>query len=334
MTIEGLTKEQIRRETAHIGLSSYRLTLEAREHIGLPRMNKGITLRGAFGTVFRGLVCHDMATECRQCTDHEACPYAAVFTPVVPPDAGRLRLNRDIPRPFVIKPPLEGEGVYRPGESFSFDLVVVGNACNFLPYFIVTFEELGRRGIGVRRGRFTLVRIQAVTPGGEFTDIYNVQDRVVRPPEELFFPAKVQQEGGAGRQDVLGLRFHTPVLLKERGQWVKPGFAALIKRLRDRLAALSYFYCGKVMELDFKKVGEVAEQVSAVDADLHWVEESRYARHRDLRHLLKGYVGGVSYRGDIGPFMPLLRLGEFLHVGKATAFGQGWYSINTDSGAG
>ena len=36
---------------------------------------------------------------------------------------------------------------------------------------------------------------------------------------------------------------------------------------------------------------------------------------------------GVEFEGELGPFMPLLRLGEYLHVGKATAFGQGWYRI-------
>jgi hypothetical protein len=330
MAAENTMAEQIRREAAHIGLSCYRLTLEARERIELPRMNKGITLRGAFGTVFRRLVCHDTKSECMGCMVHETCPYAAVFAPVVPPDSGRLRLNRDIPRPFVIKPPLDGEGVYRSGESFSFDLVVVGDACNFLPYFIVTFEELGRSGIGVRRGRFTLASIQAMAADGRFMDVYKARDRIVRPPPELFLPGKVPPEPGEV-QDVLKLTFNTPVLLKERGQWVKPGFAVLVKRLRDRLSALSYFYCGRVMDLDFKKMGEAAERVHAVDSDLHWVEESRYARHRDVRHLLKGYVGGVTYQGDIGPFMPLIRLGEFVHVGKATAFGQGWYRIGTAS---
>ena len=65
-----------------------------------------------------------------------------------------------------------------------------------------------------------------------------------------------------------------------------------------------------------------------VKETLQWAEEKRYARHRNLQHLLKGYVGGVTFEGDLGPFMPFLRAGEFLHVGKATAFGQGWYEIS------
>jgi hypothetical protein len=318
--------EEIRRETSHIGVSCYRLVLEAIDRIELPRLNKGITLRGAFGTVFRRLVCHDTDIDCRECSLHRLCPYGAIFTPVVPLDAERLRLNRDIPRPFVIKPPLEGDGLFDAGDVFSFDFVVVGSAAGFLPYFIVTFEELGRAGIGVRRGRFKVARIQAMAGSGGFRDIYDAAERVVRPPDELFFPGRCE-DFLTESKNTLTVIFNTPVLLKERGKWVEPDFGALIKRLRDRLCALSYFYCGKTVELDYRKVGKAAQSVEVVDAGLHWVEESRYARHRNLWHFLKGYIGSITYQGDIEPFMPMLRLGEFVHVGKSTAFGQGWYTI-------
>ncbi|MDD5206232.1 MAG: hypothetical protein PHS17_12465, partial [Desulfobacterales bacterium] len=138
----------------HICFSVYRLTLEPEDPIELTRINKGITLRGAFGTVFRRLVCHDLRADCRTCGLRENCPYCFVFNPLVPPDAQRLRLNQDIPRPFVIKPPLDDASTYQPGSRLIFDLVVVGRGQDFLPSFIVTFEELGRQGIGIRRGRF------------------------------------------------------------------------------------------------------------------------------------------------------------------------------------
>jgi CRISPR/Cas system endoribonuclease Cas6 (RAMP superfamily) len=42
---------------------------------------------------------------------------------------------------------------------------------------------------------------------------------------------------------------------------------------------------------------------------------------------LSGFVGEVTYRGEFEPFLPLLLLGEYLHVGKNVAFGNGWYRI-------
>jgi len=78
-------------------------------------------------------------------------------------------------------------------------------------------------------------------------------------------------------------------------------------------------------------MGEKADEISIIRESLRWVEENRHSKHRDLQHVLKGFLGDVEFEGDIAPFMPLLRLGEVLHVGKATAFGQGWYEMETRS---
>lgn len=314
-------------EFRDFAFSVYRLTLEARERIELTRLNRGITLRGAFGTVFRRLVCHDLKTQCGpSCPLHPSCPYGFTFSPTVPPGAARLRLNRDIPRPFVIKPPLEGDGTHEPGDHLVFDLVVVGRAQDFLPYFIVTFEELGRQGIGVRRGKYKLDSIESLGRDGSWHKVFRQEDRMVTPPAESL-------TGGGSRENLeppgsLTLKFLTPVLLKERGRWVKPEFGPMVKRLRDRVNALSYFYCGKALDIDFKDLGEKADMITTVRESLRWTEEKRFSKHRDLQHMLKGFIGEVEFEGDITPFMPLLRLGEVLHVGKATAFGQGWYEIN------
>lgn len=311
-----------------IHFSVYRLTLEPEEPIELTRLNKGITLRGAFGTVFRRLVCHDLRSACRGCGLEESCPYCFVFNPLVPPEADRLRLNQDIPRPFVIKPPLEETNLYPPGSRLVFDLVVVGKTQDFLPYFIVTFEELGRLGIGVRRGRFRMLTLESLKADGSWHEIFHCMDRMVTPPSSPLLPINLMHPGD-DQVNALTIRFLTPVLLKQAGRWVKPDFGTLVKRLRDRVNALSYFYCGKPLEMDFRGVGEMAEKVLMLRGSLSWVEEKRHSKHRDLQHVLKGFMGEVEFEGDIAPFMPLLRLGEVLHVGKATAFGQGWFEIMT-----
>ncbi|MFP3870890.1 MAG: CRISPR system precrRNA processing endoribonuclease RAMP protein Cas6 [Syntrophobacteria bacterium] len=314
-------------------ISRLRLTLAPRETIHLPRLNKGITLRGAFGSTFRSLVCVDRNAPCDGCTVHPLCPYAFIFAPQVPEGAERLRLNRDIPRPFVIKPPLDGREAYEPGEEFSFDLVLVGKAKDFFPYFVVTFRELGERGIGVGRGRFDLKNLEAANTDGTWEHLHGWGELTVRAPSgSISFESfsAVREERLLNR---LKIRFLTPVLLKEKGRWARPLSGPLMKRLRDRVSALSYFYCGEVPEMDFRKLGEAAESIRTIQQRLHWVEEKRYSRHRNLSHLLKGFLGEVELEGELGPFMPLLRLGQYLHVGKATAFGQGWYQVE-EQGAG
>jgi len=57
-----------------------------------------------------------------------------------------------------------------------------------------------------------------------------------------------------------------------------------------------------------------------------WIDRSRRTRRGETQDL-SGFVGEVIYRGDIEPFLPLLLLGEYVHVGKNAAFGNGWYRL-------
>ena len=58
-----------------------------------------------------------------------------------------------------------------------------------------------------------------------------------------------------------------------------------------------------------------------------WVESSRYSRRREVIHDLSGFVGEVTLKGELETFLPYLKLGEYLHVGKNAVFGNGWYEI-------
>jgi CRISPR/Cas system endoribonuclease Cas6 (RAMP superfamily) len=105
-----------------------------------------------------------------------------------------------------------------------------------------------------------------------------------------------------------------------------PQFHVLIKRLRDRINALSYFYCGGVLDVDFQELGAQAEKVKEVAVRSRWIDRGRRTRKGE-RQDLSGFIGEVTYRGELAPFLPLLVLGEYVHVGKNAAFGNGWYEL-------
>jgi hypothetical protein len=57
------------------------------------------------------------------------------------------------------------------------------------------------------------------------------------------------------------------------------------------------------------------------------VESGRYSRRRQVSHDLSGFIGEVTFKGELASFLPYLKLGEYLHVGKNAIFGKGWYEI-------
>jgi hypothetical protein len=317
---------------SHFTFAHYRFRLVPREPLELPPVNKGAVIRGGFGSAFRRLVCIDLRLDCAACELRYTCPYTKVFNPFVPPGADRLSKNQNIPRPFIVKPPLETKTRYLPGEPLRFDFVVVGEARHYLPYFIVAFRELAQGGFGVNRARCELSAIAAVGQNGSEIPVYEGKEGVVRPPQDTL----TWQWGMTHAVDTpevreVTLHFLTPTTVKADGEVVSaPEFHHVIKRLRDRVNALSYFYCGEALDVDFKEIGQQAEAVKIVVVRSRWIDRSRRTRKGEQQSL-SGFVGEVTYRGNLEPFLPLLRLGEYIHVGKNAPFGNGWYQIKIPS---
>jgi len=338
------------RYSAVLSLSHLRLRLVPERELQLPAYNKGNSLRGGFGAAFRKLVCVDMHWECADCTLRYTCPYTKVFNPFIPPDAPQFSGNQNIPRPFVFKPPLTEQTHYPAGEALVFDLVLVGAAIDYLPYFVVAFRELGVMGFGVNRVRVRLDRVESIDADGGSTLVYDGANNVVRPAAAMELevvgsrysvvgPAEAGDELQATGDrlpgtDYVELHFLTPTTLKSgstadrAGEVVRrPAFHHIIKRLRDRVNALSTFYGGGPLAMDFKALGEAAERVETVADHTRWVERSRVARRRNVTHDLSGFVGSIRFGGHLAPFLPLLRIGEYVHVGKNAVFGNGWFVI-------
>ncbi len=335
---------------ANFSLQYLRFHLEPKATLHMPAYNKGNMIRGGFGNTFRRIVCHANCREPESCELRGVCPYTAVFHPFVPEDSEKISKNRDIPRPFVIKPPLETKETYLPGEQLSFDVVLVGKTKDYLPYFIVTFKELSQAGLGRDRSPVELCAVGHVGSNGIEVPVYTRENNLVQPPTNAISWADLcashcsdngsmnsPQDGsvnspqaGAANVTRITLRFLTPTMLKADGVHARrPAFGPIAKRLRDRINALSYFYCGNGLDIDFKAFGEQAEKIKTVADSTRWVESARYSRRREVMHDLSGFVGEVSFEGDLAPFIPYLKLGEYVHVGKNAVFGNGWYRIES-----
>ena len=150
---------------ADLPLGIFEFVIRVDTQLDLPSF-KGSTFRGGFGAAFRRVACHNRQHKyCRECISAQCCPYAYIFETPASESPYFAKLS-DPPRPFILLPPLTKRLQFEPNDSLTFRVTLVGRAIKFLTYFIYTFQELGKSGIGKGYGKFTLMEVKRVSPLG------------------------------------------------------------------------------------------------------------------------------------------------------------------------
>jgi CRISPR-associated endoribonuclease Cas6 len=312
-----------------IQVARFRFTLEAIEPLYLPA-HLGSSLRGGFGYAFKKMVCAQKDWRgCTPCKGGNDCPYGYIFETTRPEDSQVLRSLREIPTPFVIEPPLTGKREYQPGDQIDFELVLVGRAINYIAYFLLAFKELGRMGLGKSHGKYILQRVTQEIPWkGERKIIYDGVEVHVDGNNLILGRDDIVEKANTLSPKQLTLEFLTQTRIKHQNDIAEElDFHILVRGLVRRLSSLSYFHCGLLWEVDFRGIIEYAEKVVSQDASLHWVNWERFSGRQKQQMNLGGITGEITYYGDLEMFRALLVVGELIHVGKATVFGNGKYRI-------
>jgi hypothetical protein len=299
-----------------------------------------------------------------RCQVGNACPYGYIFETSPAADSEVLRTIKEVARPFVIQPPLDRREVIPAGERLTFGLVLIGQGINYLPYFIAAFRELGRQGLGRARSRYRLLALDAVSTlsptlpligggsaplslegrakwleraragggGGDIIiPIYRAVDETIRAVNASISADAIARRAAALSPEQITLEFLTPTRLKHKGRWAKEGppFHVLLRRLLDRVSSLSYFHCGQMFEADFRGLIERAAEVRIARAQTKWEDWARFSGRQRQRVEMGGLVGWATYSGDLSEYRALLALGELVHVGKGTVFGNGRYVVGS-----
>jgi hypothetical protein len=313
-----------------LSCARYRVVVEALEPLDLPGY-LGSTLRGAFGHAFRVVACP--APRGMDCPIPAQCPYHLIFETSPPPGSEALRTHDDIPRPFVIAPTdLQQVGgdaqirrVFQPGDEVSFELVLIGRAQDFFPYFVVALREVNQMGRG--RHAIDLQRIDAFGTGAvEFRPVYGASENLVRGSA----PGITLEDCDLTPvpQCPLTIEFLTQMRLKHEGRFVRrPEFQILFRRLLGRLSSLSRFHCDAPLDVNFRELIDNAASIRLTQDDTKWTRWQRYSSRQDRRMEWEGIVGRATYEGDFARFWKYLHFGQLTHVGHGTTFGLGKYRI-------
>jgi len=124
------------------------------------------------------------------------------------------------------------------------------------------------------------------------------------------------------------IHLQTVTRMKYNGSFVYSlPFHVFIRGLLRRISSLMYFHHDCEWKADFSALIKQAEKIKTVQENTRWLDWQRYSSRQNGKINLGGLVGSITYEGDLGVFMPLLKLGELVHVGKGTVFGMGKYEL-------
>jgi hypothetical protein len=320
------TADGLNRVVADLRWAHLTLTLRAEETVHLPPY-AGSTFRGAFGHAFKRVAC-PLRRECEGCAHQTVCVYAYVFETPGASDGSPLARGGTIAHPFVLEPPETSAREIPSGAELTLGLVLIGRAIPLAPYFLAACREMVRRGIGQGRKRLRLERAVAADPDSSTGRVvYDGAADLLAPAVPVWSAGDLPAAHRPASERVR-LEFVTPTRLRQNADLVvKPEFTTLATALLRRVSVLAEVHCGAQPRISAREILAPAADVKVEKSELRWHDWERYSARQDTRMALGGFVGRITFAGPLDPWLPLLRLGEVLHVGKGTAFGLGRYRI-------
>ncbi|HUA57962.1 MAG TPA: CRISPR system precrRNA processing endoribonuclease RAMP protein Cas6 [Verrucomicrobiae bacterium] len=277
----------------------YRFHFRALEAVAFPPGKSANVLRGAFGTVLR-----------ESATPEE---YVRLFRPGISLGKSPSGLA-DWPRPFIFRAAhLDGLSIAE-GGPFFVDVHIFDLQRAVLPHFRSAFEQLAVHGVGHGRGRVALERIERL----------DLEDRAEADAGDASPPLSISLDAQGDAAHRVRIRFVTPTELKSEGKVAEqPEFPVLFGRLRDRISNLRALYGDGPYQLDYRGLSERAAGIVMKECQVEWARVKRRSGRTGQVHPLGGFTGDVAYEGELTEFLPWLRAGRWVGVGRQTVWGKG-----------
>ncbi len=286
----------------------------------------GSVLRGAFGHALRRIACMTRQKDCTGCPLLATCPYPSIFAP--PPVDNALQRLTQAPAPYVIEPADWGARRIEAGTAWHFDLVLFGRALKELPMITLAWRQAARRGLGPGDGQSELDSIERMLPTG-------AREKVLATPDGSLKDHRVlAPDCSALACQRLTLHFRTPLRLQDNGRAVPPARLTAVRLLMAavrRASLIAECHASGPPNWDYPALVRLAKTILGT-RNLKWQDWTRRSSRQQQSMQLGGAIGTWQLEGELTPFMPALRIGEWLHIGKETVFGLGRYDL-VDSSA-
>ncbi len=291
-----------------------------------------------------------LPTRCREgCCQPDTCMFGKLCEPVVDPawPADILRLIGNSPPPaYALWDLQDRRKRFEAGMPWGFELVLIGpTALRQIPAIAAAVQDGAEQGMGREKLRSRIYGVSAIRedPLAGASAYILAEEKPQGDGIRLTWngfslddirtdPAVISTTGADRGAPIrsLRLRFLGPVKIKERGDWVRePRFGPIAEAVVRRLRILSVVHGGG--EWPREEYGPLLDLADGVRLDHHetaWVGYDRFSQSSG-KYDVDGFVGQAWYSSDadLRPLLPVLRLGQWLHIGKQYVLGCGRYNV-------
>jgi len=248
------------------------------------------------------------------CLNGDNCLCKKSFGQLLSSNREAVRRYQKPPLPFVFDIPVLDKP--NPPE-IELGLVLVGTAMNDLTTYIAALQRLfdgSRRGLS----GFELVSIESKSGMGDRKLLFKSDGFIDLSLLSLISAEDIKDAFKITRD--ISFNFITPVRILHNGRALQKGvpFNILMGGLFRRISSLAFYY-SKEMDEDFKWLVKQSQDIELIESDLLW---------ENFGGSFQGLTGKMRFEGDLTDFMPFIKLGELLHMGKGATYGMGQYFLS------
>jgi len=304
----------------------YIVRFEAQEDTTFPSF-QGAWLRGLFGQIAAEIYLEPGIAKSRNIKNKTSLRDILMLQLPESKPASKSRFTSESgnPRPYVFSPDIRQKKRLKKGELFSFGFTLVGKCNLHLNQVIDAFIKMGKHGFGNEQNTFNLLSVTETHSGNDTNTVFHHSKKRINKPElpillKNFLDTQFKKEQAT-------IQFETFTRLGENDCYHGSfSFHDLTRNIAARLQNLACLYCGAKPEslADFL---QYAPQVKIQHTDLYWNQYATLQTENNNHRLIDGYTGLITFSGKFNRYLPLLKIGEFLHAGKDTAYGAGKYRL-------
>jgi hypothetical protein len=276
--------------------------------------------RSIIGFQLRKMCCIAHNNVCADCMFNATCIYGLTFESIVPKSNAALSGRDRISHPIIIS---AEEFMGKEGDSVILNIIFLGPAVPYVPYYYYALKKGGELGITKERVPYQINDIVEFPNTAKEHSVKTNEEQIdTRMEPELWeFDPKIVTK----IQKKCKITLLSPLRIKAEGHYVRQlvdGEFAMCLHRRAQVLCSQYGRNDLTGDYQFSGNWVIAEQ------NLKWRDYVHYSARQKKAMRLGGLMGDFTVSGDFSSYeYAILQFAELFHGGKNTNFGLGKMKI-------